>query len=900
MWTGTELVGSPLTEFINNKGQNKILTSGNDKSKLVSKGQAGLTESVGSEETLFITLADQLSDAVISTDSNFIIESWNQSATRLFGFESSEMLGRSFIDILSQDYIREYWDIVTEQLNQSSGWQGKFTTITGNGLTFSAEGSVTAVKSRGYIFVCRPASLLQNANAILRAQVLTQSFVNALAEGLVVQNRLGEVLLANKMAEIITGLTVQQMVDKHYLETEWKSYTEEGNPFTWDMFPSNAVLNTGLPQKNVVLGVRKANDQTTWMNINSLPVIHEKTKELLGTVTSFTDITEIRTSQQAIIDSEEKWRSVLNNNKNGIFLIGKDYRIQLVNEDARKRQRLMPHPIDIKEGMLFLDILPEARKAPVKEALDRVLRGEEIEYEVVYTKANNEDVWLLASYAPVRSKDGEIASICFTVNDVTSIKNHEAALSKSEQRWKFALDGVGDGVWEYNFQTRESYYSPLYKTMLGFAENEFKNESFEWHSRIHPEDVDKVTRIDLLYEQGKIENHSVEYRLKNKAGQYIWVLDRGMVLDRTIDGKPLILIGTHKDITEQRNREESLLQSKKLFSSFMDNTPTMTWIIDEHNIFRYLNAPYIKAFNLSTEYVGRSLYEVFPKHIADVFVENNWKAWNKGSAIETIEDGIGPDGSAQLYQIFKFPLEPENGVKLLGGVALDITQKAFLEKQLTEEQEKKKLEIIQAIINAQENERKELAYELHDNVNQILSSSRLMLEVAAEKPEKSHEFVTRSLSYLHDAIAELRKISHSLIPATLRDISLDAAIEEVIENINSSKKINFKYDKEINIASQAILPEIQLSVLRIAQEQFNNIFKHSGATETWVYLYISEEMVSLTVRDNGVGFDPSITKKGLGLNNIYNRVEFYHGSVTIDSTPGTGCNLHVEFPITQP
>lgn len=719
---------------------------------------------------------------------------------------------------------------------------------------------------------------------------------DALAEGLVVQDAKGEVIVYNRAAQLILGLTKEQLIDRNFLENKVKCFHEDGSSFSWDLFPAVIVARTGTSQTNIVLGWHHTDGNTRWININSHPII-EETGKLTGTVTSFTDITAIKAAQEEMKRSEEKLHSVVNSSKNGVFLIDRNYKILLVNEDAVNRQMIMPGISKIQEGMCFLDILPDHRKKPVKDALDSVLRGQSVEYEIVYTKADNQDLWLLANYTPVRDKNGEITAICFTTNDITALKTNESALNKGEQRWKFALDGAGDGVWEYNFQTKESYYSPLYKNMLGFTDEEFQNEAYEWHSRIHPDDLKKITGIDKLYEDHAIRNHSVEYRLRSKSGEYVWVLDRGMLLEWTQDGRPLTLIGTHKNITEEKMREESLLQSRQRFSSFMANTPTLSWIIDENAIFRFLNVPYLKAFNLTESDIGKSVYDIFPRHVCDRFIENNWKVWNSGASIETIEEGVDPDGKAQLFHIFKFPLESENGLRMLGGVALDITQKVLLEKRLAEEQEKKKREIIQAIMNAQENERKELAYELHDNVNQILSSSRLMLEVAIEKPNISHEFMRRSLNYLQDAVTELRKISHSLIPGTLRDISLEAAIEEVVQNINATKKIKITYQKEIAHSGKAILPEIQLAILRIVQEQCNNILKHANATEASISLNIDSREILLLINDNGNGFDTVNTKKGLGLNNIFNRTAYYHGTIQLDSSVGNGCSLQIRIPL---
>ena len=602
--------------------------------------------------------------------------------------------------------------------------------------------------------------------------------------------------------------------------------------------------------------------------------------------------------REELILSELKWRSLLDNTRGAIFLIDTNYYVVMVNEKAQRILDIIAAQSALPGDSVYLpDLLPKERQEEMKKIFSQVLKGEKIEYEIFYTKKNNQNLWLLVSCMPVKNSDGEVNQICMTTYNITNLKEKEAALIRSEQRWKFALDGAGDGVWEYNFQTKESYFSPLYKAMLGFSEDEFLNRDYEWQTRVHPDDFYRISDIDTLYENGTIENHSVEYRLKNKAGEYLWILDRGMVLEKTPDGKPLVLIGTHTNITERKKAEDQLKKSEHRFSSFMANTPTITWIVDEFTIFRYLNASYLRSFNLTDEAVGKSVYDVFPKEVCDRFVETNLQVWETNTALELTEEIVGPDGNIHSYQIYKFPLDPENGVRLSGGVALDITKKIELEKQLAAEEAQKKREVIQAIVNAQEKERKEISYELHDNVNQILSSSRLMLEVAAEKPIESRYFIRRCLVYLQQAIAEIRKISHNLTPVALTDISLEAAIEDVVQNINATGKLEIEFYKNLKGSKEGIHPEKQLAVLRIIQEQFSNILKHSRASEATISLVIDDKKLFLEMQDNGVGFDLQTTKKGLGFNNIFNRVEFYGGTVKLNSVVGKGCTLQVEIPV---
>ncbi len=143
-----------------------------------------------------------------------------------------------------------------------------------------------------------------------------------------------------------------------------------------------------------------------------------------------------------------------------------------------------------------------------------------------------------------------------------------------------------------------------------------------------------------------------------------------------------------------------------------------------------------------------------------------------------------------------------------------------------------------------------------------------MLEVAAEKPGLSKDFTKRGLGYLQEAINEIRKISHNLTPASLRDISLEAAVEDVVQTINATGKLKIKYSNKTAAIKNDMEPEKQLAILRIIQEQFNNILKHADASEATISIEADEDLLSLEIADNGKGFDPAVTKRGLGLNNM--------------------------------
>ena len=135
-------------------------------------------------------------------------------------------------------------------------------------------------------------------------------------------------------------------------------------------------------------------------------------------------------------------------------------------------------------------------------------------------------------------------------------KRVEAALRASEERWSFAVEGTGAGVWDWNLRTGQVQYSRLWKEMYLYAEDEIGNGYDEWKTRIHPEDLPQAKAALKRFVDGKTATYSSEYRMRCKDGSWKWILDRGMVVSRDADGKPLRMIGTHTDITEKKKDEE--------------------------------------------------------------------------------------------------------------------------------------------------------------------------------------------------------------------------------------------------------------------------------------------------------------------------------------------------------
>lgn len=131
-------------------------------------------------------------------------------------------------------------------------------------------------------------------------------------------------------------------------------------------------------------------------------------------------------------------------------------------------------------------------------------------------------------------------------------------LSLSEERLRFALEGSGDGIWDWNIVTNEVFFSKRWKEMLGFADDEIQGSLDEWKNRIYPDDLEQVFEDVKEHFDGKTQVYINEHRMRRKDGSYMWILDRGVVVSRDRYGKPTRMVGSHTDITPQKNAEDEL------------------------------------------------------------------------------------------------------------------------------------------------------------------------------------------------------------------------------------------------------------------------------------------------------------------------------------------------------
>jgi signal transduction histidine kinase len=223
------------------------------------------------------------------------------------------------------------------------------------------------------------------------------------------------------------------------------------------------------------------------------------------------------------------------------------------------------------------------------------------------------------------------------------------------------------------------------------------------------------------------------------------------------------------------------------------------------------------------------------------------------------------------------------------------------QQRLSELEKERKLAATEAVLKGEEQERTRLAKDLHDGLGGMLSGMKYSLNSMKGNvimtPENQQAF-ERSMDMLDSSIMEMRRVSHNMMPEALVRFGLDTALKDYCNNINQSGALQVKY-QSIGLENENLDQTIAITIYRIIQELTNNTLKHAMATTAIVQVTKTDGHIALTVEDDGRGFDVAILKqsKGIGWSSIQHRVDFMKGKLDIDSVPGTGTSIHIEFDI---
>jgi PAS domain S-box-containing protein len=463
-----------------------------------------------------------------------------------------------------------------------------------------------------------------------------------------------------------------------------------------------------------------------------------------------------------------------------------------------------------------------------------------------------------------------------------------------------AFAGAREGVWDWNLETGAVVYSPRWKQMLGYSDDEIAATVHAWEQLLHPDDRLRAEALNAAVQQGR-SSYEGEFRLRHKDGRYITVLTRGLPIRREPDGPVVRIVGTHLDITERKRTETALRESEERLTLAFAGAQEGIW-----------------DWNLETDAVVYSSRWKQMLGYSDDEIEPQISAWERlvhpddravaDKAHESVARGQ-PTYEAEFrlrhkdghyVQILSrgFPVrrEPGGPVVRIVGTHFDLTERR------KREAERARTELLAHLVFVQEDERRRIARDMHDQFGEQLTALSLRIALLKDACGDRADLANHAAALAEIAERLDRDVDQlvwELRPTALDDLGLRAALANYIQEWSERSHIAAELHTS-GLLDDRLASEVETALYRIAQEALNNVAKHSRARRVEVILERRPDCVLLILEDDGVGFSEADTERGgrgYGLVGMRERATLVGATLEIESNPGKGTTILVRIAV---
>ncbi len=499
---------------------------------------------------------------------------------------------------------------------------------------------------------------------------------------------------------------------------------------------------------------------------------------------------------------------------------------------------------------------------------------------------NGEYVWVLDKGTPRFSGDGTFVGYVGCATDITALK-------RAEERWRIVVESAPSAMLVVNAEGRMTMVNARVETLFGYKRSELIGES-----------------VDMLVPDSICDNHrgvrecyltNPSLRSVSAAGELFGrrkdgssvPIEIGLNRFRTPEGE--FVLASIIDVTQRLAAEATLRESEERMTLAAEAANLGMWVWEPPETYMWTSAKWKKIHGYSPDEDIRydalieRVHPVDREAIGHVVTD----AFKNQGAFHLQHRVVLPNGTVRWISTSgRVEQTANDGPLRLLGISIDISERVEVEAAAREVSGK--------LITAQEDERRRIARDLHDDLNQRLA----MLSVGADllgrmdNPARAHALITDIASQVQNLSAEVHKLSYRLHPAKLDQLGLLAAARSFCHELSKQCGVEVEFvhedmPRDLNDAAA-------LCLYRIIQEGLQNVFKHSGATRARVELSRHEDLITLAVSDNGCGFDMSAIghQAGLGLVGMRERVRLMHGQIVFQSTPGQGTRIEVTIPVT--
>ncbi|MEI7815815.1 MAG: PAS domain-containing protein, partial [Desulfuromonadales bacterium] len=498
------------------------------------------------------------------------------------------------------------------------------------------------------------------------------------------------------------------------------------------------------------------------------------------------------------------------------------------------------------------------------------------------------------------------------IEELTKRRRAQEALHESEYRWKFAIEGSGDGVWDWNIQSGEAQYTKRWKEMLGYSEDCIHPANEEWVQRIHPDDKSYVSGAMQAYLNGNTATYVVQYRLRCKDESYKWILGRGTVVNRSEDGTPLRMIGTHTDITEMKQAKDNLEENRRFLADIIEYSGMIIAVKEVDGRYVTVNRKWEEVTGVSRdEAIGKTDHELFPHTSGMQFRDNDLEVLSSGTCIER-EEELEDSQKKRRYAIsIKFPLKSKDGsIRGLCVMSTDITDRKEHEKELLKIEKLESLGILAGGI----------AHDFNNIITGIMgniSFAQMFIDanhksykplLEAEKASvRATELAHQLLTFARGGEPIKKVISlHHLLNESISLVLHGSNVKGKVDIIQSIHAIDADEGQISQVFHNIIINATQampgggtltVSAQNVILADCNTLTLPGG---TYVLLKFTDQGCGIPDDDLKRIFDPYFTTKltgnGLGLASAYSIVCRHGGHIGVKSIKGTGTTFSIHLP----
>ncbi len=530
------------------------------------------------------------------------------------------------------------------------------------------------------------------------------------------------------------------------------------------------------------------------------------------------------------------------------------------------------------------------------------------ENEWTYIRKDGTRLWVMLSVTALHNEQGDISGYLGIGRNITERKKAEAAKIAAEERFAHAVLGSNDGIWDWDLRNNEVFYSPRWKNMIGYQEDELIDNFSTFESHLHPDDHDRVLNAVTTYLSGSHAIYSIEFRFRHKDGFYLWILARGMAfLDK--DGTPYRMAGSHTDITEMKRAQLEVIERETRLSAIMDNAVEGFVTMNDRLYIESFNVAAVRMFGYQPEEVlGRSATLLLPENDANEALSKDSLETMAGtiSIIGSPREALGQHKDGSIFPIELAISETHiGGNRILTAIVHDITQRKKVETDLRRSNQD--LEQFAYIAS----------HDLKEPLRMISSYLQLLERKHLDKlDDEARQYIgfavdgaLRLRSLIDDLLEFSRVGTHGGVP---QPTETEAVLRQTCENLQIALT-----------EADAILTHDPLPVVMADPGQLVQVFQNLIAnalkfrSERQPSIHISSrkqgDMWLFAVQDNGIGIESKHFERvfiifqrlhardkyegtGIGLALCKKIIERHGGQISITSELGQGTRFSFTLP----